>query len=239
MNNKELILSYVKENFEEETQCGIMSLLLKYERFKESKAAPAVDWDYEILKFKHIDGKIDDRTGHLSTTDIRWWLNDKDWFVYSVKCLSTGSIFTICDKVRFAPNPKNPYVIHEFFIRGDGKMLARAENIQISEYVDKDLEHVPKEERKPLFKTADNVSVFMGDVFWAVDDTYTLLWNKAPAEIPPYNYLTTRTFSTEKAAKDYILHKKPVLCYDDVIDNVGISRVTSLDRLYELVKQRI
>ena len=94
-------------------------------------------------------------------------------------------IFSIGDRVTYNYKANYaPWIIDNFLLRSDGKILARSNNY-ICEVVS-EIKKAPE----PLFVTEDNVEIFEGDNYW-------FYWTKNPASMQyvniPYEYLMLKT----------------------------------------------
>ncbi len=138
-----------------------------------------------------------------------------DWYIdcsiNSIKRLSDGAIFTVGDKVNNQGNPHSWNIkkisIEKGDIRIDSRQGGVCPNFQ-------KLEH----SKKSLFTTSDGVEIFDVDRYYAVDKRSFkkisgLGVNSVGRDENNYIY-----FSTELAAKTYILKNKPCLSYNDVCD---------------------
>ena len=149
-----------------------------------------------------------------------------DFFIYSVKRLSDGEIFTVGkDELSFAKG-----VITEISL-DDTSSLDNCKReipwLVINKENGTGLSSARKRKRKPLFTTEDGVRIFEGDEYWFV-------WVGIPAhrqeKLKPYHIkkakeLETnatwaedaRFFSTKEAAEEYILMDEKSLSINDVI----------------------
>lgn len=91
--------------------------------------------------------------------------------------------------------------------------------------------------RKPLFTTEDGMDVFSGGKYWIIDKDYiiTALYANDMCDLSPH---TKARFSTESAAKEYVLYNKPVLCLKDVIKTCGSMHILH-ERLKQLIQSRL
>ena len=126
------------------------------DKFKQSKLQSQdkqIGW--EIVEFKTKDGHLaikqsEPRFGlHwrvMKGESIGWCSYStciEDYNIHSVKRLSDGEVFTIGDEVRYKLNPKSPFIITNFLVKGTD-ILARSEGNNICEFVDDNLEKTPK-----------------------------------------------------------------------------------------------
>ncbi len=101
--------------------------------------------------------------------------------------------------------------------------------------------------KQKLFTTEDGKDVYEGDEVWWINVSYESYWaiNSMKADIGCVGYHTgEKYFSTEQAAKEYIFHKKPSLCFDDVVScviptNKPLWKFIDEEKLKKLVKQKI
>jgi hypothetical protein len=188
-----------------------------------------VEKDYEILSFKDI-GKsplkglaVIQKDGTYSM-DISYpmysstkgglltdFLNLNTWVIHSVKRLSDGEVFTVGDKYNDC-NLKNETII-EFQLGNNGLLV----NTSLL----KNVQHI----KKPLFTTEDGVNIFKDDRYWVVAKNnikyigYVISAfeiEKNDTSFKEYNWFNYWSFSTEKAAKQYVLMNKPCLSIKDV-----------------------
>lgn len=71
---------------------------------------------------------------------------------------------------------------------------------------------------KPLFVTTDNKPIFVGDRIWYVaGDWYVGTINITNGVSIEFYGKTVKSFSTEEAAKEYVIANKPCLSINDVL----------------------
>lgn len=100
------------------------------------------------------------------------------------------------------------------------------------------------EERKPLFVTRDNISIFAGDVYYKVFEEYDfdLREYNATDNVGAYQPIYTKeTFGTKEKAEEYILLNKTLLTVNDIVlISWGIDGGTRMiDEAIKLAKQKI
>ena len=183
-----------------------------------------IEKDYEILSYKHNDGRISISTTHSETYNMSL-LATQGVTIYSVKRLSDGEIFTIgdiCDDGK----------INEFYIEYDNLYLhffSRINQSRVIEYC--------KKAKKPLFTTEDGVDIFEGSICWIVGPHFFSIYKCTNPTSKPIIF-DEKYFSTEEAAKEYILMNKPCLCINDLMRAASIT-YCNLTALKELVKSKL
>ncbi len=191
--------------------------------FKASKTATTSD--YEIL-LMGTPPYIHPQDNHCDELNCA---------IHSVKYLPTGINFTVGDEITKGR-------ITGFQIVNDKMAVGTFTHGLIPLFA---AQHVPKEERKPVFKTnGDNVDIFEGQTYCFVD-TSNFTTGNFPATIQRKETAGYIYFSTESAANDYVLMNKPCLSVKEIMDfNPEIERnpnlfSPALKAAIELVKQRI
>lgn len=186
-----------------------------------------------------------------------------NWYdIHSVKRLSDGEIFTVGDKVEgYKNNGIKQITINAFGLRiindanGDG-IVTNQLSWQLRDLV-------KIKSKQPLFTTEDGVEVFVGDKYWCAHDdkfgSHSMRWtiNSNPYEATDdifYDYRTHEGkinqnkngnyyFSTQEAAKEYILMNKPCLSIKDVQPLFGGAYLddspTTLDKLTSNLKKLV
>tara|TARA_R110002124_G_scaffold281430_1_gene455641 strand:+ start:927 stop:1265 length:339 start_codon:yes stop_codon:yes gene_type:complete len=101
--------------------------------------------------------------------------------------------------------------------------------------------------KEKLFCTEDGVDIFEGDIVYEVKSNGKI--KKEPLEWTPskyhLNYINNKTnmsFSTKKAAEEYILMNKPCLTLNEMLNYLGkIGNLTPARRsnLIEIVKSKL
>ena len=135
--------------------------------------------------------------------------------ITKIKRLFDDEDFSIGDRVIYNYKANYaPWIIDNFLLRSDGKILARSKNNYICVVVS-EIKKAPE----PLFVTEDNVEIFEGDNYW-------FYWTKNPASMQyvniPYEVFNAKKldrdsvyshsakfFSTKEAAEKYIDENKP------------------------------
>lgn len=159
--------------------------------------------------------------------------------IHSVRRLSDGEVFTIGDKVESVNRfYKGTWKIAEFIAAND-MIYVTGDNQAVNLFA------IKKYQKQPLLTTEDGKDIYEGDEYWFVSDQYHLLH-----QITANNYLIERNkykrFSTEEAAKEYILMNKPCLSVNDVekicilmYSREDYEQILNLNKLKELAKQKI
>lgn len=151
---------------------------------------------------------------------------DKNYTINSIKRLSDGEIFTIGDKIK------------------DGFLtdIIKNDNNDIWLYHNGSLTNVKLEDAiisKVLFTTEDGVEIFKGDYCSHVNiKELTLRARTRYNTGESYSPKTTKYFSTEEKAEEYILMNKPCLSINDV-KSVYHNQGMLGELLKKLVKQKL
>lgn len=140
--------------------------------------------------------------------DWEVWAYDLDNKIFQVKRLSDGEIFTVGDKVEFAPNPKYSFEIKEFFLRDDGILLARSKNCAAVEDV-LTIQHA----KESLYITTDGKNLYNGTACYIV---WEKNWTMMPGVFQERDYQDSikkgeifKIFSDKENAEKYIEENKP------------------------------
>lgn len=189
-----------------------------------------IEKDYEILSYKHNDGRISISTTHSETYNMSL-LATQGVTIYSVKRLSDGEIFTIGDEVkhRNVCNRLDSCNILDIYIAGNQLFITTANfNTNIC--------MLDKITKKPLFTTEDGIDIYdVDDIVYGVRPNYTI-WETGIFSISKYN--DYKFYSTEEAAKEYILMNKPCLSVNDLMKAASIT-YCNLTALKKLVKSKL
>jgi hypothetical protein len=176
---------------------------LYYEgKFAELVSLPTQVLDYELLSF---------------TPSL-----DAEVRINRVKRKSDGEIFAINDVVELAPNGYIKHTIVAFKSEG-GKLKVMYDIIPPNGTWNwlEDIKH----SKTPIFRTEDGVDVFEGDKYWFVDASFEII--KATCIVGGCKH----PFSTEEAAKKYVLNNKLCLSLEE-------ANSLNYNTLYQLAKQR-
>jgi hypothetical protein len=213
--------------------------------------------DYQILSFSYpkawdadLATLCDDGLYKRNESSWRWDLNSLlnagvsvksgDIKIHSVKRLSDDEVFTIGDEVESTiANLGRPTELTGFKIINDKLKFGL-----------RDLGYYPSstiiKSKNPLFKTEDGVDIFEGDLVWRVSKQYYFMLNYKGEIMQGKGHSNYLTFSTKKAAEEYILMNKPCLNINDVYDilepygfNKPHYREEVLEKLKELVKSKL
>lgn len=178
------------------------------------------DWEEikefpKIISLQHINRLkiITDKT------DIEAWLEGhgtRFWQIYQV-AVSENEVFTLGDRVTYKYRANYaPWIIDNFFIRADGKILARSKSNSICEIVS-EIEKAPE----PLFITEDGVEIFEGGKVWYIHESnmFNPIFTNANPQI--LSWCNVIIFSTKKAAEDWIAKnkQKDLQYYEDLLLN--------------------
>lgn len=155
--------------------------------------------------------------------------------IKSVKRLSDGEVFTIGDKVCYAPNPQTNWVIDNFFIRSDKKLLARSKRNLNVEIVDDDLKKV----KAPILTTTDGKEIFEDQAVFYVNFIYEI--HEVSSKEVWLQFLSEKEeaiFSTREDAEAYVIENKPCLSLKDIYSVWAISPKERTP-IEELVKRKL
>ena len=149
--------------------------------------------------------------------------------------MKDNNIFTIGDKV-YTKDPNYVSIIEKFIsnnsVVGGMEVWLTSPNGEAMQA----LGHL-KHAKKPLFTTEDGVDVFEGSICWIVGPHFFSMYKWTnPTSIPLI--FNEKYFSTEEAAKEYILMNKPCLCINDLMKASSIT-YCNLTALKELVKSKL
>lgn len=186
-----------------------------------------IEKNYEILE---IQGKYGSISSYIEEYDS----DLKNKFIYKIKRLSDGEIFTIGNIVTGNSNIR--YNISSFVInKRFNKIIINGSDIHLDEC----------KKEKLLFITEDNVNIFEGDKYSVIDileNRYKVMYNTTISGSKSSRYIL---ISTKEKAEEYILMNKPCLSYkeaSDIMLHHDISayyKKTIREKLKELVKQKL
>lgn len=191
-----------------------------------------VEKDYKILSW------INKSNGAIVTAEEclyteKRMCNGTTHYIYSIKRLSDGEIFTIGDRIKLKNNEFSFDKLFKFDIYNT-TLVINIEN-KTGEYPKlKSIEHY----KKRLFTTEDGVDIFNGGTYYTVNYTDNFQLNKGSAirtfEKNIFNY---KYFSTKEKAEEYTFWNKPCLSLRDVFANTRIpSRKILIQRVQEKLK---
>lgn len=208
---------------------------------------------YEILSF--IGSKSKNIITMAQNSNIEEYFNDKNLYIYSVRRLSDGEVFTVGDKFVNPYGSKEVEQI-EYFEIVDGYLLVRmyhtvtkgSSTYQFINNVSKNI--FDYRYKEPLFTTEDGVDIFnkTDNFVWVNKCTFGL--EKRIIDNQRHNFFFVYEphkelyFSTKEAAEEYILMNKPCLSINDINNSLGewsgIGMVSlTLDQMKKLVKSKL
>lgn len=179
-----------------------------------------IEKDYEILSYKHNDGQIAGM--EYINACLKLATLHEGWKIYSVKRLSDGEIFTIGDRIKDG-------IIDTIYLSDNILWF-----IHTGKMTNSKLEDAIKI-KKPLFTSEDGVDIFVDDIVYGVRPNYSI-WETSSTSLSYYN--DYKFYSTEEAAKEYILMNKPCLSINDLMKASSIT-YCNLTALKELVKFKL
>lgn len=176
---------------------------------------PCKDLDYEVLSFLH-NGKLYQHTGWGAAKYVNEYgsyLNTppSNCIIKMVKRLSDGQVFGIGEVVccgLFRPTEIEKFLPVNDDIEVWGEWVSGINGMVLLSQIEK------RKERKYLFTTTDGIYIHEGQEYWFVFPQYTL-GNVKSATSKMTGSLST--FSTQEAAKEWLLFNKPVLSLNDLI----------------------
>lgn len=188
-----------------------ISAFQSIEDFK--KQFTTIEW--EIITVKGADGNLIHRKDY---THVECWLQiTASLTIYSVKRLSDNSIWKIGDKFK---TEGGPFTIKSFRILNKYHIEIGCEcgHFALLFYI--------KKVKEPILKTESGEPIFEGDTFWYVHTAFSqrgpwFAYKNSHAE--SWNHgESTKLFSTQKAAEEWITWNRPCLSLREVVDVCNI-----------------
>lgn len=203
-----------------------------------------IEKDYEILSYYNqfnncyyrLDSQLNNRW--CNKDGIAPFYKEEDLnfcSIHSVKRLSDGEIFTIGDKITCM---KQEFVITSFETNKYKMLIANWYNSKNS-FSGSNILYL-EHSKKPLFTTKDGVEIFDNDFYWMINKGCWIAFEFKAEERLHYNH-EFLSFSTKKAAEEYMIMNKPCLSYNDVIAIRKVwfdNHLSLVDTIKELVKSK-
>jgi hypothetical protein len=219
------IVSWTESNDFGSVYCYLDQVMLSTDRVEKYPEfwKKVVAKDYEILAFRNKnkpynvytledDGKYHGTSGSI----IMYEYCASHYDIYSMRCLITGNIFTLGDKVKVSGTRKSDVISefkHAFFecFQSDGAIaiLETIGNCGMG------LRYLSHEEL--LLVTTDGVNIYKGDTVWYVLENTSLICSQSNLTTLT-SCLNAKIFSSEKATKDYIDLNKPRFSKQQLLD---------------------
>lgn len=225
----------------------------EWETFKSSciekhKAGSPSGRDFEIVSFEKDDGILvfskEKYRNSLNSISLESCLQFK-LKINAVKRLSDGEVFMVGDRLNhgsYSQNVANDKIEKitieggDLYFDGDfGTEYHWTVNIKTAK-------KASPTSREPLFVTFDGVSIYDGDSYYRILDTFEVQGNYNVTK-KPSDATIKHSFGKLEAAKDYVLMNKPVLSVNDIL---SISQKSTLEfrefnkhKLKELAQQKI
>jgi hypothetical protein len=208
--------------------------------FKQSKQQSVVNNEWEIVSFYRDETKwikqpngyyrnnygsefpygslmFDEKGASVKNGKIK---------IHSVRRINDGEVFTVGDEVCFQRQSNLHFVIDNFCIRQDKVMLARSKDDgfggSVVEVIDRACDL--KKAKPILFKTKDGKSVYEDDEYWYADikESSCPTACKYNASFGGHygNSYSSKTFSTQEAAEQYIKDNNPDLVNQKLIESI-------------------
>jgi hypothetical protein len=183
-----------------------------------------IERNFEVQTIKHKDSNyLLTRHGDnfflpkmLLGTDEKTLISDGH-IIHSVKRLSDGVVFTLGDTVKYngiSSSISEAFVIDNFFIRNDNRILLRKKNNTICEYIDM-VDMIEKIEY--LFITTDGVEIYKDDVYYTINYKNEIISLKGTNN----RVNNLKTFSTNALAQTYRIFNSKNLSITDVQNVLG------------------
>jgi hypothetical protein len=146
--------------------------------------------------------------------------------IHSVKRLSDGEFFTIGDIIDFDGLKKATLLDIEFesapIDKGTGRLCFVNDSISLGKWwAINQLSKV----KTPILTTEDGVNIYLGDRYWFIENNDNLIFNTTCIETSG-NSPSTKYFSTEDAAENYLLEHKICLTLDEIKKAILVSPVS-------------
>ncbi len=180
---------------------------------------------YLLDNYKYKDGAV----GYIlmGMTNEVWALDECVKFlkIHKVKNQITNEIFTIGDKTNYDT------ILNFYIISNKMKVICGGG----SSVIEVNLNDLKKS--KYIFKTEDDIEIFIKDKYYTVDSTFIIKEN---------NCITTsgsrvnlRYFSTYDKAQEYVILNSNIFSLQQIIDNTYHLDIDDIDRLKLLAKNYI
>ena len=221
-----------------------------------------VEKEYEILSFKHNCGGVFSKSYSKDNSKFSQvpegdeyseenLLKDKTFEIYSVKRLSDGEVFSIGDKIT------GTYSINENLKVGPGYVTIKSFDIINERYLrvghTTGISNINSNykvfyrwakyiEKTKLFTTEDGVDIFEGDYCSHVNITDLTKRTRTSYNTGgSYSPKSTKYFSTEEKAEEYIIMNKPCLSINDLLklDSHASIKTYTYQRIKKLAKQKV
>lgn len=200
--------------------------------------------DFKILSFEYSkwddDAKLNESGKYELECGAEWDLetllnvgvcvNNGHIKIKSLKRLSDNTIFTIGDKINHMNRVWENCYINSFEIR-DGVMYVKNSSAGAHPIIE-----IIIDNKKPLFKTDDDVEIFEGDSYFFIMDNRIIEIDEADKsqdrKIDGYP-----DFSTREAAEEHLMLNKNCLSLNDVFKNIPKLSDRLKDILITFVKE--
>lgn len=206
-----------------------------------------IEKDYEIVAMKIYKGiilefkdgicvKRSDEISPNSTTCLKKILEQQppEDFIYSVKRLSDGEVFTVGDYFDVGVGSR---AIKSIWVDEDGHIRFTHENGGYDSSFEAWTFSVAKKTSPVIFTTDDGVGMRKGDIYYFVDIDGSSVDMRSTTQfsvkVSGYAY-----FSTQEKAVHYLIRNKPCLSIDDIERVFKLSRC-HLESLIKSVKGKI
>lgn len=166
--------------------------------------------------------------------------------IHSIKRFSDGEVLSIGDTYTCAGS-KDVRTIHEFYVHSGGKGVSCVSELMGGTPLKDVIKVVPVPSKRYVLTTHDGVKLYKGDMFWPVYHTtdlndcvdMTLGSKPLKAHMIDLYVFDFKTFSTEQAAKDYIVENKPgTLSLKDVMDAI-LNNPTAIRTLKDKIREKL
>jgi hypothetical protein len=167
-----------------------------YRIWEAYKYVNPIPKDYAIIESKDLNGN--------------WYLGEpieESHTIVKVKRLLDGEVFGIGDEVDFLGG------IKAFEVRRDTVVVWFYYNLKDITYP---LNNLVKKQKQPLFRTHDGVDIYEWGDYWFINADKNWSIMKRLAKPGHGHGANWQYFSTEQAAKEYILMNKPCLSVNDI-----------------------
>jgi hypothetical protein len=205
----------------------------------EKRNAPKPEYEITAVRYKPT-GAVYTQNQHVP--DVAYCLSRPDIYeIYTIKRTRDGEEFSIGDSFCVPEYSDKVFQIGKFSPNRyhEDVWMAVAKDSEVHQWTPGYLRKV--EVKKPLFTTEDGVEIFEGDTFYEVSTERWEVMAESEPHKPPYDQYY-KYFSTEKAARNYVVCNKPCLSFNDVwmqFKDDHILMSASKGQLQNLVEQKL